>query len=136
MFLEHANLTVRSLDRSIDFYRKTLDLTIRWRGQTAEGRPAAHIGDDRCYLALFEGTCEDAAPAIDYTRSGFNHLGFVVDDIEACKASLAALGFRPHFEPDYVPGRRLYFMDPDGIEVELVQYDSPKEATSVRGEAS
>ena len=135
MYLEHVNLTVRELDRSLAFYRAVLGLSVRWRGLTSEGRRAAHIGDDQCYLSLFEGGAGQPAPAIDYTRAGFNHLAFVVDDLDAARTRLVSQGFEPHFETDDAPGRRLYFMDPDQIEVELVQYASPAEATSVKGEA-
>ena len=134
MHLEHVNLSVRELERSIDFYRRALGLELRWRGKTAAGRPAAHVGDEHCYLALFEAESQQPAPPIDYAAAGFNHLAFVVDDLEASKACLADLEVQPHFEADYAPGRRLYFMDPDGIEVELIAYTSPAEALTVRGE--
>ena len=39
------------------------------------------------------------------------------------KRQLAALNVQPHLEADYEPGRRLYFFDPNGVEMELVQYD-------------
>ena len=39
-----------------------------------------------------------------------------------CRRRLERLGGTVHFEPDYEPGRRIYFLDPDGHEVELVQY--------------
>ncbi|MFT5292211.1 MAG: catechol 2,3-dioxygenase-like lactoylglutathione lyase family enzyme [Planctomycetota bacterium] len=136
MFLEHVNLTVANLERSVEFYRRALEFRVRWRGTTSEGRPAAHVGDDRCFLALFEGVSSDPAPAPDYEHAGFNHLCFVVQDLVAAKARLADIGVRPHFEPNYDPGQRLYFMDPDNIEVELVQYASPEEAISQPGSAS
>ena len=135
LFLEHVNLTVANLERSIEFYRQALGLEVRWRGSTSDGRPAAHVGLDRCYLALFEGESVEPAPAPNYERAGINHLGFVVQDLALSKARLAALGVQPHFEPDYSPGRRLYFMDPNGIEIELVQYETPDEATSQAGDA-
>ena len=120
MHLEHVNLTVSDLPRSLDFYSRLLGFEVRWRGQTSEGRPAAHIGTDREYLALFEG--EPATLGMDYETVGFNHFGVVVDDLDATRARLAELGAEIHFEPEYEPGRRCYFFDPDGYEVELVEY--------------
>jgi catechol 2,3-dioxygenase-like lactoylglutathione lyase family enzyme len=121
MRLEHVNLTVNDLDRSIAFYCDLLDLQVRWKGTIDEGRLAAHVGDDRCYLALFEA----AEPGIadqDYGRPGLNHFGFVVDDLDEARRRLERLGGTVHFEPNYDPGRRIYFRDPDGHEVELVEY--------------
>ncbi|MHC4709568.1 MAG: VOC family protein [Planctomycetota bacterium] len=125
MHLEHVNLTVSNLERSLDFYGRLLDLRVRWRGTTSEGRPAAHIGHDDFYLALFEASPDATGGAvIDYAAVGLNHVGFVVDDLGAATDRLAALGVRPTQEADYDPGRRLYFLDPDGIEIELVSYAS------------
>ncbi len=58
MRLEHANITVQNIDRSVEFYR----------------------------------------------------------------ARLQAQQVEIHFEPTYDPGRRIYFYDPDGVEIELVSY--------------
>ena len=124
MFLEHVNLTVSDLKRSIDLYSDLLGMRVRWQGTTTNGSPAAHVGDDHCYLALFQSSPELAdRPAVDYSAVGLNHFGFVVDDLDAARARLADHGLSAHQEQDYEPGRRLYFFDPDGIEVELVQYE-------------
>jgi catechol 2,3-dioxygenase-like lactoylglutathione lyase family enzyme len=122
MFLEHVNLSVSNLDRSLRFYRDLFGFDVRWRGSTVEGAPAAHLGDARHYLALFEAR-EAGKANRDYDRVGINHFGFVVDDLSTMKRRLHGLGVVPHFEADYEPGRRLYFFDPDGVEVELVEYD-------------
>lgn len=134
MHLEHVNLTVADIDRTIAFYQELLGVRVRWRGTGSDGQRAAHIGDERSYLALFEG--EGAGPAeTDYDRVGFNHFGFVVEDLELMRERLRNLGVTPHFEADYEPGVRLYFMDPDGIEVELVQYAELPEAVTGKGVA-
>ena len=122
MLLEHVNLTVSDLEQSVAFYSNLLGLRVRWKGTTSDGIPAAHVGDDRSYLALFEAKVAGRAPS-DYGAVGLNHFGYVVDDLDAAKRRLAELGAQPHSEQDYEPGRRLYFFDPDGIEVELVQYE-------------
>jgi len=121
MNLEHINLTVSDLDRSIAFYRDLLDLPIRWKGPIDHERLGAHIGDSHSYLALFQATTGGAV-AHDYLRPGFNHFGFVVDDLDDVRRRLDHLGVVVHLEADYEPGRRIYFFDPDGHEVELVEY--------------
>ena len=121
MRLEHVNLTVNDLDRSIAFYCDLLDLHVRWKGPIDAERLGAHVGDDRCYLALFQAAGPGAVQP-DYGRPGLNHFGFVVDDLEEARRRLERLGASVHFEPKYEPGRRIYFLDPDGHEVELVEY--------------
>ncbi len=129
MILEHANMTVSDVRRSAKFYGDLLDLKIRWEGQTNQGWPAIHIGDEKSYLALFQSpkptTLEE-----DYERVGINHFGFVVEDLDAATKRLAILGVTHKGEINYEPGRRVYFYDPDGIEIELVEY--PKQTNNDR----
>ena len=117
MFIEHVNVTVSDLDRSIDLYTRLFGWTLRWRGETTGGRSAAHVGDDRCYIALF-ATDRDGRWTLDYEAVGYNHVGIVVDDLDAVTARLDELGIEHGAEQDYEPGRRVYFVDPDGIEIE------------------
>ncbi len=120
MFLEHVNFTVSDLDRSIDFYTRLFGFKVRWKGNVEDGRLAAHIGDARQYLALFEAASPGQVE-IDMTEVGLNHFGFAVENLDEMKSRLAELGVSTHAEHDYEPGRRLYFFDADGIEVELVE---------------
>jgi len=120
MFLEHVNFTVSDLDRSIDFYTRLFGFKVRWKGTVEDGRLAAHVGDDRQYLALFEAASPGEVEN-DMTEVGLNHFGFVVDNLDEMKSRLAELGVSPRAEHDYEPSRRLYFFDADGIEVELVE---------------
>lgn len=135
MRLEHLNFSVSDLERSIAFYRAALGGEVRWRGLTRDGRPAAHVGDARQYLAFFEAVAAPSRLVDDSLRPGFNHYGFVVDALDAAAARLAELGVHPHHETDEAPGRRLYLRDPDGVEIELVEYADADEPLSVPGEA-
>jgi catechol 2,3-dioxygenase-like lactoylglutathione lyase family enzyme len=121
MRLEHVNLTVTDLDRSIAFYCDLLGLEVRWKGPIDGERLGAHVGDEQSYLALFQAAAEGDVGR-DYTVPGVNHFGFVVDDLDDARARLDRLGVTLHREDDYDPGRRIYFLDPDGHEVELVEY--------------
>jgi catechol 2,3-dioxygenase-like lactoylglutathione lyase family enzyme len=121
MRLEHVNLTVGDLDRSIAFYCDLLGLSVRWKGPIGDGRLGAHVGDERSYLALFQAATPGRV-GLDYDRPGLNHVGFVVEDLDEARRRVEELGATVHYEPSYEPGRRIYFLDPDGHEVELVEY--------------
>ena len=126
MRLEHANLTVTDLERSIDFYRRALGFEVRWRGEiynTSRTAPAAHVGPAGAdfYFSLFEGEEGGRAP-FSYAPPGINHFGIVVDDLDETRKQIEAAGAKIHTAYDYDPGRRIYFFDPDGIEIEVVQY--------------
>lgn len=121
MRIEHANITVTNVNASVAFYQKLFGARVRWQGSTSNGNRAAHIGVEDTYLALFEADNAGKA-SVGYRTVGFNHLGFQVDDLEAYKAQLNAMGVELKGEEDYDPGRRLYFYDPDGVEIELVEY--------------
>ncbi len=123
IYLEHANVTVKDLDQSIDFYRNLLGLEVRWRGTVSSGSPAAHIGSGDFYLALFEAS-RGGEVDHDYESPGLNHVGFVVSNLDEKKRHLSKLGIDIHLEGDYEPGRRFYFYDPSGLEVELVEYSA------------
>ena len=124
MRLDHATLTVSNLDKSFDFYHRVLDFEKRWEG-TAMGASgpvrAIHIGTQDTYLSLFETDKSDRAPA-NYGDPGLNHLGFQVKDLQSFRDKLAEVGVKLHLEADYEPGERIYFFDPDGVEIELVEY--------------
>lgn len=127
MWLEHVNLTVSDLERSIDFYCRLFDFHVRWRSEPGANWPGAHIGNDRFYLSLFQRMGDEPPRDGDHEKSvGVNHFGFVVDDLDAMKRRLENLGTPAYSEADYEPGRRVYFHDPDGFDVELVSY-APEE---------
>jgi catechol 2,3-dioxygenase-like lactoylglutathione lyase family enzyme len=134
MYFEHVNLTVADVDRSVAFYQALLGFGVRWRGTIASGQSAAHVGDEKFFIAMFQAERE-GKPDGDYGNVGINHFGFVVDDLDDMKRRLESLGVKPHSEQDYEPGRRIYFLDPDGIEVELVEYQ-PSEVVAAGTPAS
>ena len=41
---------------------------------------------------------------------------------------MAEAGLEPFSHGDYEPGRRFYFLDPDGIEYEVISYGRAAEA--------
>ncbi len=132
--LEHVNFTLGDLDRAT---RALQAIVPQWRVRGSgtwtddEGREVAwrHVGDDFQYLALFAAPPGRALRA--KPRDGaFNHLGLVVDDIDAALARLAALGIvRDHLGGSGAHRRSAYVcIEPERLEIELVAYDSAEPA--------
>lgn len=51
-----------------------------------------------------------------------NHVGLVVDDLEAAEKRVSEAGLTPCGDADYAPGRRCYFVDWDGVKFEVASY--------------
>ena len=121
--LEHVNLTVSDLDRSVALVQNLFGWRVRWRGAAIHGGETAHVGDAATYVALYRhGRQGGDKPDTYRTTGGLNHIGVVVDDLDAVEARVKAAGLAPHSHADYEPGRRFYFDDHDGTEWEVVSY--------------
>ena len=119
-FIEHVNITVRDPDRSAALIANLFDWHIRWEGPSMLGGRTVHVGDDRFYLALYAPA---GTPDVTFAKGQpLNHVGIVVDDLDALEARVVAAGLIPFSHGDYEPGRRFYFLDSDGIEFEVVSY--------------
>ena len=121
--LEHLNMTVSDPQATAKWIERVFGWKIRWEGPGMQTGYTIHIGDDDSYVALFTYP-ETPAPknSSHSTKGGLNHWAVVVDDIETTEERVKAEGFTPVNHADYEPGRRFYFHDADGIEVEVVQY--------------
>jgi catechol 2,3-dioxygenase-like lactoylglutathione lyase family enzyme len=131
--LEHVNLVGKDLNRSLHFYRAAFPhWHIRAEGEGEwYGKPRRwlHFGDDHQYLALSdfgEGENRD----LTGHSVGLAHFAFVVDHLEALISRLNEAGYPVHKDGAESPHRKnIYFLDPDGFEVEFTQYltDLPAE---------
>lgn len=121
--LEHANITVSDPDKTARFLCDLLDWKIRWKGESIYGGTTIHVGSDSSYLAIYAQTDSVRNTQDSYkTIGGLNHIGIVVDDLDAIEAKVRAAGLKPGSHADYEPGRRFYFDDADGIEFEIISY--------------
>ena len=120
--LEHVNVTVSDPNRTVALMGKLFGWHVRWRGPARNGGLTIHVGSQEQYVALHAG--HDATSPADGFAKGrpLNHIGVEVDDLDAVETRVAAAGLRPFGHDSYVPGRRFYFLDPDGIEYEVVSY--------------
>ncbi|HEY0627514.1 MAG TPA: VOC family protein [Allosphingosinicella sp.] len=118
--IEHVNLSVSDPERTARLMEQLFGWQIRWQGPARDGGRTIHVGSADHYLALYTGP-GFAAEACAMGRP-LNHVGVVVDDLEAVEARVAEAGLAPFNHADYEPGRRFYFLDHDGIEYEVVSY--------------
>ncbi|MBD2842268.1 VOC family protein [Erythrobacter rubeus] len=120
--IEHANLSVTQPERSAALLTKLLGWEERWRGNSALGGDTIHIGEagnGATYLALY--TNDEVTG--DFAKGApLNHIGLLVDDLDAAESVVIDAGLKTFSHDDYDPGRRFYFFDWDGIEFEVVSY--------------
>ncbi len=122
--LEHVNLTVTDCHATAAMLEKLFGWHIRWGGPAINGGHSLHVGTEDNYLAIYTpDTSLTKAPSSYGHPGGLNHIGVVVDDLDAIEAKVIALGMTPKSHADYEPGKRFYFDDPDGIEFEVIAYD-------------
>jgi catechol 2,3-dioxygenase-like lactoylglutathione lyase family enzyme len=147
--VDHINLVVSDLERSVRFYtevlgfRKTADVVMEgdWieeiiglrgvRGLVAFVEPPG--GGPRFELLQYVTPPGAVLPGNSRANTqGLRHVAFRVDDIAAMAARLRAAGVTLFSEPVRVPAgvvkfaagdkTLLYFLDPDGVILELAEY--------------
>jgi len=124
--IEHVNVTVTDPDRAAHLMEALFDWRIRWRGPARDGGHTIHVGSDDHYLALYTGR-DVAYTAEDFAKGRpLNHIGVEVEDLDGVEARVVAAGLTPFNHGEYDPGRRFYFLDPDGIEYEVISYADPR----------
>jgi len=120
--IEHVNVTVSDPARAAALMEKLFGWQIRWDGPSRGNGRTIHVGTDDNYVALYTGL-DVIYTADDFAKGRpLNHIGVEVDDLDATEARVEAAGLIPFSHGDYEPGRRFYFLDPDGIEYEVVSY--------------
>jgi len=121
--LEHTNITVSDPKKTAAWLADVFGWKIRWQGEAISGGYTIHIGTDDHYLALYNPKVPIVPGNSSYTqRGGLNHVGIVMEGLDAVEARVIAAGFTPTTRADYEPGLRFYFRDDDNIEFEVVAY--------------
>lgn len=124
--IEHVNITVSDPKRMTNLLNALFGWNIRWQGPSMLGGHTVHVGNADDYIAVYGH--DDAAARRTKHDGGpqkgtpMNHIGIVVDDLDAVERKVIAAGLTPFSHGDYEPGRRFYFLDADGIEFEIISY--------------
>jgi len=124
----HVAIKTADLDRDVAFYRDSLDGEVIDRAEGSGERAddltyaALSVADKRVYL--FETAPYEAAGLVEELPPGFLHFGYVVDDVDAAAAELAADGIPFVMEPtDFGPLRVAFFRSPGGTRIELLEVE-------------
>ena len=124
--IEHVNLTVRDPERSAALLQRIFGWHVRWSGPARDDGRTIHVGSDEHYIALYTDKDPNYSPDDFAKGRPLNHVGVEVADLEATQERVVEAGLTPFAHGDYEPGRRFYFLDPDGIEYEVVSYQLPR----------
>lgn len=122
IYLEHANITVSNLSKAIHFFQTAFpDFRIRAKG--AERREWVHLGNDATYIAINQFEGGEIIVRENYDDLGINHIGFVVEDVNAIANQLTEAGYKRDYPRQEEKFRtREYFADSDGNEYEFIEY--------------
>ena len=117
----YAGIRVRSLERSVRFYR-TLGLRIRHRGTMEHGGQWVHMSMPRSSMRLELNYYPPHNRFFTPYRAGteMDHLGFYVEDVEGWVRRMRRAGGKLPIPPFQETTQRLaYVTDPDGIWIEF-----------------
>jgi predicted enzyme related to lactoylglutathione lyase len=136
LHIEHLNLVVNDIPETLTFYQAAFphwhirsEGTGEWSGVM---RNWLHFGDDYQYLTFNDNGVTENRDLSGH-QVGLAHFAFVTNNLSAIKDRLAKVGFEVHKQGAEHPYRaNLYFLDPNGFEVEFVEYasDLPAERNS------
>ncbi len=123
VLLEHINITVNNADVTAKILCDLFGWHVRWSGESIHNGYTVHVGDKQQYLALYTpvSQAEDGTESY-FMLNGLNHIGIVVDDLDAVEGRVINAGYKPFSHADYEPGKRFYFRDENNIEFEIVMY--------------
>lgn len=131
--LEHINLVVKDIDKALEFYKVVFPhWTIRGGGKSEwYGKPRnwLHFGDDYHYLAFGDNGVGDNRDLKQH-QVGLAHFAYVTNNIKDLVKRLKQAGFDPSVELDIEEHKgNVYYLDPDGFEIEFVEYFSDQPET-------
>ncbi len=119
---EHLNLSCHNIQDSQKFYQTLFpDWYVRAEG-VFEGRKWLHLGNNQFYLALNEEPDQKRLHT-SYDNIGINHVGWVIQDGEAMRKLLDNQSIEYYEMSSPETKHRIYVNDPDGNEIELVEYE-------------
>jgi catechol-2,3-dioxygenase len=116
--IDHVALAVRDVEASVVWYRDVLGLGRMH--EDAWGNHPAVMGTGNTSVALFP---QGSSGSQDQPARGFRHLAFRVaaTDFQAARVAVEAAVVRCQYA-DHGVAESIYFLDPDGNQIEVTAY--------------
>ena len=122
-YVEHIQYECSDLDQMTSFYSKVFDWHLRGSGTEIGPEKTyawVHIGTDSSYVSFrspYNGANYDISK-----RHYTDHFGVVVDNLSLIIDRLNKIGVEYTLKGDHPYRKRIYIKDPDGNEIEVIQY--------------
>ena len=128
MIIEHANITVKSIEQSIWFlkviYPELKILNSGSRDSEYGKHTWTHVLIEKSYFALEEVEHFDDIIKPMNSYHGVNHMGLIVNNIHTVANRLDKAKLHYHWAEYFPERKRLYAYDEYGMEFELIEYSS------------
>lgn len=124
MYFAHTSIRTSDMDRSIGFYRDLLGMELQRRREIPKNNAEiAFLGSENgnlLELTWYKDQEEFVVP--EYEKGVFDHIAFVVDDLDAVLENCRERDVTITDEPFRMGTSRLAFIeDPDGTLIELIE---------------
>jgi lactoylglutathione lyase len=126
MKLGHLAITVKDMEKSLDFYCRVLGLKKAFEfAHPTSGNPwivYLYLGEGEYIELFYDGTLDNTwKPEL----RGFNHIAILVDDCAKKCSEIKAAGYPLDAEPKTSVDKnwQAWLTDPDGIRIELMSLD-------------
>jgi catechol 2,3-dioxygenase-like lactoylglutathione lyase family enzyme len=123
--LRHVAINCENLDEAAKFYTDAFELEEVGRAGDMEKGGAVYLSDGVINVALIKITDPDFP---NYKPEGLNHIGFVVDDVDAAVERVQALGATAQNDPSAAGAGATWeikMKTPDGVGFDLTTHGWP-----------
>jgi len=123
MKIAHTSITVKDMDKSIDFYTDVLGLTLAEREEIPENKAEIAFVKDQNGLEIELTFWREKKDWTDGDQ--LDHIAFMVDDVKKSVDAFRSKGVEIAREPYSLKGSNskiAFIKDPNGIWLELIQH--------------
>jgi methylmalonyl-CoA epimerase len=121
--VDHVAITVKDMNRSLEFYTEKLGFTITRSSETPTMK-TIFVGKGQVQLELFalKQSSAKSVPELQQDEIGIKHIAFNVTDLDTLIEEFREKGIVFISEVRQAGTRRhIFFKDPDGITLQLLE---------------